>query len=232
MTLALAACGRSPLELTPAPILPVVDAAVLDAPVDVGLEAVVDAALEVSPDVSGDLAPDLRPDLAADVPVDRPREAAPESAPPPPPADAGPVCHPQPEACNGVDDDCNGKVDDGLPAIPCPNGGERYCVSGKYSECPRRCEVCVPGSERECFTTFCTFWGTQACASDGRSFGPCRESHVPAACKAITDEAKRSAELETCCIAQGLCCLDEFDLDNDGDRAEMLGRCDAVTCGP
>ncbi len=142
------------------------------------------------------------------------------------------MCHPQPETCNGVDDDCNGKVDDGLPAIPCPNGGERYCVSGSYSACPRRCEVCVPGSERECFTSFCTFWGTQSCASDGRSFGPCKESTVPAECKAITDQDKHSPELETCCIAQGLCCLDEFDLDNDGDRTEMLGRCDSVTCGP
>jgi hypothetical protein len=141
------------------------------------------------------------------------------------------MCQPQPEICNGVDDDCNGKIDDGLPPIPCPNGGERYCVSGAYSECPRRCEVCVPGSQRECFTSFCTFWGTQTCASDGRSFGPCKESKGPAECQAITDMAKRSPELEKCCIAQGLCCRDDFDLDGDS-TTEMLGRCDSVTCGP
>jgi hypothetical protein len=220
VALALAACGRSQLELTSTTVLPVVDAAVVDAPMDV--------VLEVAPDVVPDLAPELGPDLPADLPVDLP----PEGAPPPPPPDAGPVCHPQPETCNGVDDDCDGKVDEGLPPIPCPNGGERYCISGKYSECPRRCEVCVPGSERECFTTFCTFWGTEACASDGRSFGPCKETHVPVACQPLTDQAQHSPELEKCCIAQGLCCLDEFDLDNDGDHTDMLGRCDSVTCGP
>jgi hypothetical protein len=105
-------------------------------------------------------------------------------------------------------------------------------VSGAYSACPQRCDVCVPGSERECFTTFCSFWGTQACASDGRSFGPCKEALPPDSCKAVTDQSKYTAELEKCCIADGLCCLDEFDLDGDGDTKDMLGQCDSVTCGP
>src|SRR6185369_12537635 len=42
-----------------------------------------------------------------------------EAASPPP---AGP-CVPTQEVCNGIDDDCNGLVDDGLPSIPCPGGG-------------------------------------------------------------------------------------------------------------
>ena len=105
-------------------------------------------------------------------------------------------------------------------------------MSGAYSACPQRCDVCVPGSERECFTTFCSFWGTQACASDGRSFGPCKEALPPDSCKAVTDQSKYTRELEKCCIADGLCCLDEFDLDGDGDTTEMLGQCDSVTCGP
>jgi hypothetical protein len=231
--LVLAACGRSQLELLPAPVLPVLDASVA-----------VDHPLEVAPDVAPDRVPEVRPDVPPDRPIDRPidlaidrpvdlrRETAPEVMVPPP-VDTGPVCHPHDETCNGLDDDCNGKVDDGLPSIPCPNGGQRYCVAGAYSECPRRCDVCVPGSERECFTSFCTYWGTQSCASDGRSFGPCKESAVvPSACQAITDQAKHSPALEKCCIEQGLCCLDEFDLDKDGDTAEMLGRCDSVTCGP
>jgi hypothetical protein len=231
--IALAACGRSQLDLSPAPLLPVVDAS----PVVEHAPAPPDAALEVAPDLAPDRAVDLAPEHGLDLRPDVPQETAPEVAPPPPPpppppVDGGPACHPQPETCNGVDDDCNGKVDDGLPSIPCPNGGERYCVSGAYSECPRRCEVCVPGSERECFTSFCTFWGTQACASDGRSFGPCKESHPPAECEAITDQAKKSPALEKCCIAQGLCCRDDFDLDGDGDVNEMMGRCDSVTCGP
>jgi hypothetical protein len=219
--LALAACGRSQLNLAGA--RPSVDAA----PVVEKQPPTPDAKLEAA--VDRPVVPDLRPEL----PIEHPPEVPPPPPPPPPPVDAGPACTPQTETCNGLDDDCNGKVDDGLPPIPCPNGGARYCVSGAYSECPQRCEVCVPGSERECFTTFCTFWGTQACASDGRSFGPCKESRfVPAECQAITDQAKHSPALEKCCIAQGLCCLDEFDLDGDGDRTEMLGRCESVTCGP
>jgi hypothetical protein len=42
----------------------------------------------------------------------------------------------------------------------------------------------------------------------------------------------RSPELEECCIRAGHCCLDAFDLDNDGDRGEALGRCEAVSCTP
>jgi hypothetical protein len=228
--LVFAACGRTELNLGPPARLPVVDAApgeaVLDAAADPA-EASIDASVEAPIDASVEAPIDAAPDRAPDAPF----EVAPPP-PPSPPVDAGPICQPKPETCNGVDDDCNGKVDDGLPPIPCPNGGERYCVSGAYSACPRRCEVCVPGSERECFTTFCTFWGTQSCTSDGRSFGPCKESKVPAECKSVADASKRSAELEKCCLAQGLCCLDEFDLDGDGDRTDMVGRCDSVTCGP
>ncbi len=225
---AFAGCGRTQLEFGPAPLLPAVDAAVV---VQRQPDAARDVAREIAPDRVADLAPDLRPDLPVEM-MPPPPPRPPPPPPPPPPVDAGPVCTPQPETCNGVDDDCNGKIDDGLPPIPCPNGGERYCISGSYSECPRRCEVCVPGSQRECFTPFCTYWGTQSCASDGRSFGPCKESKVPAECTSITDQAKHSPELEKCCIAQGLCCRDDFDLDGDGDRTEMVGRCDSVTCGP
>ncbi len=210
--LTFVACGRSQLDLAPAPRA----AVVIDA------AAVVDRAPDLARDLAVEFPPDARPDL--------PHEKAP--SPPPPPSDAGPVCHPHPETCNGIDDDCNGAVDDGLPPIPCPNGGSRYCVSGAYSECPRRCEVCVPGSERECFTTFCSFWGTEACASDGRSFGPCKEAIPPADCQAVTDTGNYTSDLEKCCIAQGLCCLDEFDLNGNGDTKEMLGRCDSVMCGP
>jgi hypothetical protein len=222
---ALAACGRSQLDLAPAPLLPAHDAAITvgDAP-----------APPQAPDAAVEAPPDLAPEVAPDLPIEQAPEVAPDvrpPPPPPPPVDAGPICHPQPEICNGIDDDCNGLIDDGLPAIPCPNGGERYCIAGTYSECPRRCEVCVPGSQRECFTTLCTFWGTETCASDGRSFGPCRESRVPEACKSITDTMKYTADLEMCCLAQGLCCKDTWDLDND-PTTEMLGRCDSVTCGP
>ncbi len=168
-----------------------------------------------------DAAPDLKPDLKPDLPVEHPPDVAPDL----------PVCVPTgPETCNGIDDDCNGAVDDGLPPIPCPETGNRICVGGAYSECPRRCEVCVPGSKRTCITSFCTFWGNQSCAGDGMSWGGCRETPAPPECREVANKMMRSPELEKCCIEHDFCCVDEFDLDSDGDTTEMLGRCEAIEC--
>jgi hypothetical protein len=198
-------CGRTMLEPYYAPNL---DASPKDLPVE-------------RIDAPPDLKPDLLPDVKPDVPMEHPPDIRPDL----------PTCVPRgPEACNGLDDDCNGAVDDGLPAIPCPEGGERLCVGGNYSDCPRRCEVCVPGSKRTCITSFCTYWGNQSCASDGRSWGACRETEAPPQCRDVANRMMRSPALEKCCIENNFCCVDEFDLDNDGDRTEMLGRCEAVVC--
>jgi hypothetical protein len=176
---------------------------------DSGVDAPADLGIDLAAEAGEDLAPDLAPPLQA----------------PPPPG-----CKPQPEICNGADDDCDGKVDEDQAAIPCPNGGERYCVAGRLSECPRVCDVCRPGSRRVCFISYCTYWGAQTCAADGRSFGLCRESPVPPECEGVAKSKKKSPELERCCLDNGYCCRDEYDLDGDGDRGEMLGRCGAVTC--
>ena len=142
----------------------------------------------------------------------------------------GAPCLPAEEICNGVDDDCDGDVDE-VSAIPCPNGGFRYCVSGAMSECPRRCEVCMPGSERVCFISYCTYWGVQTCASDGRSFSFCRERSAPWVCEGVVKEDQLSPELEQCCLDNGYCCVDQFDLDGDGNTDEMLGNCEDQLCG-
>ena len=199
--IAAAGCGRTALE-----------------PVDPAVDAAQDRAIDAPPDRA-----DAPADLAPDLSVERPRDV------PPPPPDA-PLCVPQSEVCNGVDDNCDGNIDEGQPAIPCPNGGSRFCVGGHYSDCPRRCEVCVPGSKRTCITSFCTFWGSQTCADDGMSFGMCKESTPPAACKDVANRMQRSRDLEQCCIDNGYCCVDEFDLDGDHDTTEMLGRCEAIVC--
>ena len=208
-----AGCGRTQLE--PFQPKPMVDAATaMDLGGDVG-----DAAQDTPPDLPAD----LPPDMAMDVPVERAMDAM--SVP-----EAPPACQPQPETCNGADDDCDGAIDEDLPAIPCPDGGNRYCVGGRYSDCPRRCDICVPGSKRTCITSFCTFWGSQTCSADGRSFGRCVETRPPPECEAVANKMMRSPALEQCCVENGYCCVDEFDLDRDGDRTEMMGRCDAVVC--
>jgi hypothetical protein len=177
------------------------------------------------PDVARDLPPPV-PDVSPSPDV---RPSAPPPPPPPPPIVPG--CTPREEVCNNLDDDCNGQVDDGIPPVPCPDGGNRYCVAGKLSECPKRCEACIPGGRRICFVPFCTFWGHQTCSPDGRGFGACvEEKSVPADCEAIARSKQRSRELEQCCLDKGNCCLDEFDLDGDGDRTEMLGKCAGVQC--
>ncbi|HKY38462.1 MAG TPA: hypothetical protein VJN18_21110 [Polyangiaceae bacterium] len=145
------------------------------------------------------------------------------------PIGAPTTCEPSTEACNGRDDDCNGAVDD-LPATPCDGGGFRFCVAGRLSECPRRCEVCVPGSIRICQNPFCTFWGEQECAADGQGFGGCREADPPPECAPIAKKKGESPELEQCCIDNGYCCLDEHDLDDDGNHREMLGACADIAC--
>jgi hypothetical protein len=231
--LALGACGRSPLDLAPRTSVAILEGGV---PPNVMVDAAIEPVADHPPDVPPDVPPEVKPDAKPDAKPDTKPDVAPDLKPDlpverPPMVEAGPMCQPQPETCNGRDDDCDGKIDQGLPPIPCPNGGERYCVAGRYSECPRRCDVCVPGSQRECFTSFCTFWGVQLCASDGRSFGACRETDVPKACKAIAEKQMRSRALEQCCLDQGFCCLDEFDLNKNGDRTDMVGRCDTVMCG-
>jgi hypothetical protein len=150
---------------------------------------------------------------------------------PGPDAAAPASCVPSEEVCNGKDDDCDGQVDE-LSPIPCEGGGHRFCVAGSWSACPKRCDTCMPGSERVCFLSYCKYWAVQTCAADGKSFGKCREQDAPPECAKVADKQQYSAALQQCCLDQGYCCLDEFDLDNDGDTEEMLGNCAELSCEP
>jgi hypothetical protein len=208
VALAASACGRTALDQQHPHDG---DAGAMDRPRDQAAETL-DAPRDMVAEMPADHPPDLRPDL----PPDRPPDA--------------PPCVPHDETCNGVDDDCDGLIDEDQPPIPCPGGGARLCIGGAYSSCPRSCQVCVPGSKRTCITSFCTFWGSQQCAMDGMSFGDCRESQPPAACAVVAKRMQRSRALEDCCIANGFCCVDEFDINGNGDTKEMLGRCESITC--
>jgi hypothetical protein len=179
--------------------------------------------------------PPVGPDGAPTIPTSgpEPTSSVPPTMPPPtmPPVTTPPPgCVPREEVCNGVDDDCNGLVDE-LPGVPCPGGSARYCIAGRLSECPRSCETCVPGSERVCFLSYCTFWALQTCTADGRGFSACREETVPHECRyAIRGTTRKTRELEECCLANGYCCMDDFDIDEDGITREMIGQCDDVRC--
>lgn len=118
----------------------------------------------------------------------------------------------------------------GMPPVPCPGGGYEYCVAGHYSECPKRCGLCVPGSTRVCFLTYCRRWGTQTCSADGLSFGFCEEHSPPPQCASIAAQDKTSPALEQCCIDNGYCCEDLFDLDGDGNSGDLIGSCGKTSC--
>jgi hypothetical protein len=62
--------------------------------------------------------------------------------------DAGPVtCAPRVEVCNGVDDDCDGAVDEGLDVLRCGVGACAREVPSCAAGQPQRCEAGAPRAE-------------------------------------------------------------------------------------
>ena len=112
---------------------------------------------------------------------------------------------------DGVDNDCDGRVDEDCGV------GEDDCV-------------CTPGAWRYCDTPDYCLWGQQVCDEDGMAWGPCTEiTAIPAACAPIADWYSPAAE--ACCVEQGRCCQDMWDLDHDGDTWESLPEgCPEIAC--
>ncbi len=111
---------------------------------------------------------------------------------------------------DGVDNDCDGRIDE-------------YCT-GDDADC-----VCNEGSWRYCDTPDYCLWGRQYCDDDQMAWGDCEEiTDIPDACRSV--EEWYSPRAEACCIEQGFCCQDMWDLDHDGDTWESLGNCEEIVC--
>ncbi|PYT18271.1 MAG: hypothetical protein DMF51_00535 [Acidobacteria bacterium] len=64
---------------------------------------------------------------------------------------------PSPEVCNGIDDDCNGAVDDGIPPVTCGVGACARSVAACVGGVPQTCtpgtpipEICGNGIDDDC----------------------------------------------------------------------------------
>lgn len=144
-----------------------------------------------------------------------------------------PGCEAEEELCDGLDNDCDDEVDEDIPPEPCPEGGASRCVMGRWSECPLEVTTaCSPGSVRQCFDAYCTGWGVQVCNSSGSAFETCQEAAVPRNCEDEWGWAPHQLSTGECCIAEGFCCQDSWDIDGDGDFNDSVGTCYGIDNRP
>lgn len=98
------------------------------------------------------------------------------------------------------------------------------CAPGECAIVPSVEEECDPGTCRYCDVLATDVWGTQTCEGDGRTWSPCvEEGTIPEEC--FSDGGWYSVDEELCCILNGFCCRDLWDLDHDGDHQDSLGDC-------
>lgn len=157
-----------------------------------------------------------------------PRECTPES-----PFEAGSLL---PACKDGVDNDCDGRVDCSDPECFVPGLTEDVCDDGYDDDCDGMidcddpdcataavCDTpddgcggeCIPGTARWCDTPIACAWGKQTCDADGR-WGACREVlERPRGCSGFFYDRE-------CCVDAGACCQN-FPIDDTS-----VGSCTGI----
>jgi hypothetical protein len=133
--------------------------------------------------------------------------------------DAGSGCVPkspsETSCSDGIDDDCDGKVDCDDPDCRKPgqcgcNPTELKCGDGVDDDCDgnqdcadQDCKSkCNPGATRFCDDPNYCNWGQQTCGPDG-NWGTCVEIPAPSGCEGMFWDNSYDS---SCCVAQGYCC--------------------------
>ncbi len=98
---------------------------------------------------------------------------------------------PHPESCNGADDDCNGRIDDGVTCV-CMGGTMRACYSGPTGT--SGVGVCRNGS--------------QVCSAGGGGWGACASEHLPSpeVCNSLDDDCNGRVDDTPACTAPTATC--------------------------
>ncbi|MBK9265758.1 MAG: hypothetical protein IPM54_38970 [Polyangiaceae bacterium] len=141
------------------------------------------------------------------------------------------------EACNGIDDDCNGQTDDGFPSITCGEGACQVMIEGCIDGMVPTCEPGEPMPE----TCDGTDENCDGVIDDGINC-PCTVEGEMRSCysgsMSTKDVGQCKAGVQTCISgAWGTCdnevlpkpeACDSLDNDCDGESDENLGQ---ITCG-